>query len=500
MPHDEAGGKTPETVGVAGLGVSGIAAATLLRGQGYRVVGFDQATRERADFPQLDQVISNADPEALAQKIVDQRPRFLVVSPGIPESSPLVTEPKAAGVEVIGEVQLAWNLSVGKGQPNWLCVTGTNGKTTTVGMLASILEAAGLQAAAVGNVGYPITEAAFQGLEAMAVELSSFQLATSQNLHPAASICLNIDSDHLDWHGSRDAYIDAKAAVYNGTRIARFYFADEPETQKMAENASDAQGSLLVPLTFAEVPEGSIGLVGGVVVDKSGLPHLEFDQVASERAATSTKIAIANFAEIPLLAGAIQEDVGVSDPLVRDALAAVALARAQGVAPQAIQQGLTRFRPDAHRREPVGEFEGVHWVNDSKATNVHAAIAAASASPAGHLVWIMGGDAKGQDLRPLAAAAGLLAKAVVVLGASPEALQTLLKEEAPETPLVVICEDEEPRKLMGDAVRACAEFAAAGDTVLLAPGCASWDQFASYAERGSLFREAIKEMYAMKGK
>ena len=476
---------------VVGLGRSGQAAAQLLTDSGYQVVGFDQKVgTANSDFSFPTVVEPSADD--LGRAIVALSPDVVVVSPGIPETSPLLTAPRAAGIEVIGEVQLAWNLSQAgerdEGMPttSWLCVTGTNGKTTTVGMLASILKEAGLRAGAVGNVGYPITAAMSEPFEAMAVELSSFQLATSRHLHPTAAICLNVATDHLDWHGGREAYARAKSHVYDGVSVARFFFQDERETEAMARQAKGASSSALVPLTFGDVPSGAIGIEGQVVLDRSGLVG-------------QTPDVLADFANIPLLAATTASDNTQSDsadPMVRDALAAVALARAEGVAPEAIQRGLERFRPDAHRREKIATHGDVTWVDDSKATNVHAAIAAAKALTPGTVVWILGGDAKGQDLRPLARAAGRYARAVAVIGADAEGLVGLLSEEASETPVRVIRGTDAIEAWMMTLVRACAEMASPGDTVLLAPGCASWDQFDSYAQRGDAFKHAVMELSA----
>ena len=262
------------TVAVVGVGRSGQAAAQLLAQNGSQVVGFDQRGGvSQDDFPF--QVVVEPSAKTLGAAIVGLAPKFVVVSPGVPQSSPILAAVTSVGIPIVGEVQLAWDLSHGdRGieevkETSWLCVTGTNGKTTTVRMLADILEADGLRAAAVGNVGYTIATATFEGLDAMAVELSSFQLAWSRRLRPTAAICLNVASDHLDWHGSREAYVEAKSHVYDGASVARFFFEDEPETEVMARHAENAEDSIVVPLTFeVPVPEGAIGLEGQLVRDR----------------------------------------------------------------------------------------------------------------------------------------------------------------------------------------------------------------------------------------
>ena len=274
------------TVAVVGVGRSGQAAAQLLAQNGSQVVGFDQRGGvSQDDFPF--QVVVEPSAKTLGAAIVGLAPKFVVVSPGVPQSSPILAAVTSVGIPIVGEVQLAWDLSHGdRGieevkETSWLCVTGTNGKTTTVRMLADILEADGLRAAAVGNVGYPIATATFEGLDAMAVELSSFQLAWSRRLRPTAAICLNVASDHLDWHGSREAYVEAKSHVYDGASVARFFFEDEPETEVMARHAENAEDSIVVPLTFeVPVPEGAIGLEGQLVRDRSGLRGRESEVVA----------------------------------------------------------------------------------------------------------------------------------------------------------------------------------------------------------------------------
>ncbi len=470
-------------VAVLGMGVSGLAAARLLADRGYRIRGFDQHLSEadgEADGLDVTRIELG---DELARAVIEWNPEFAVASPGIPEFSPLVATLRNAGVRVIGEVQLAWNLSRHPGgrPAKWLCVTGTNGKTTTVGMLASILESAGEKCAETGNVGYPITSAIDDRLESLAVELSSFQLATSDSLEPEASICLNIDSDHLDWHGSRERYAQAKARVYNGVSKARVFFEDEPLTEQMAKNATRSDGSLLVPLCFGTVAADTMGVDGTLLLDcafsADGQPELLVDLDA-----------------VPCIGGKVGPGSGASNPLVRDAVAAAALARAHGVPAEAVAEGLMRFRLQHHRGELISEHNGVRWIDDSKATNVHAALAAARAVSPGTLIWIMGGDAKGQDLTPLVEESRGRAKAVVVIGEEQSSLLNTFALVAPKTEVFSIPGVGEPESWMAEVVRACNRIALSGDTVLLAPGCASWDQFSSFAQRGDIFASAAKEL------
>lgn len=482
--------RSPLAAAVLGAGKSGRGAATLLLSSGYRVTIYAQETPADGGEGTLNlhdslvPLVVNSDADELAAQVVSDAPSVVVISPGIPERSPLMRVPIAAGISVIGEVQLAWNLShqgdqAGLANP-WLCITGTNGKTTTVGMTSAILEAAGDVAPAVGNIGNPITDAIEHPADVLAVELSSFQLTTSPDLEPLASICLNIDSDHLDWHGSRERYAQAKARVYDHVSGARLYFADQSETEQMARGGRGSDRSMLVPLVFGEVPEGGIGFVEGKIVDRAftngGDPEV-----------------LAKFSDIALFRNSDLTNPSF-DPLIRDALAAAGMARAYGVPAQAVLDGLRSFVPQGHRRALVPTGDGIAWIDDSKATNVHAALAAAKAITPGTLIWIIGGDAKGQDLSDLFKLAKDQAKAVVLVGADTSHLLELASTLCPGVPVTNCQSGKDGPAGLKSAVRACAGFADAGDTVLLAPGCASWDQFDSYGQRGDLFQNEVQDL------
>lgn len=480
MPETNERSVQKRRAAVLGAGVSGSAASELLLEHGYEVKVFSQSAPAEA----MDDIVIEEAADSLAKKVVKFAPDLVVVSPGIPEYSPLIGIPESAGIEVIGEVQLAWNMSHGSKNENtappWLCVTGTNGKTTTVGMIASILGAAGYRAPEVGNIGYPIAQAVREPADVLCVELSSFQLATSPRLSPTTAICLNLDSDHIDWHGSREKYAAAKSRIYNHVSGNRIYFADQPATEDMARGAMDSDGSALVQLVFGRVPAGAVGVEGGKIVDRAftGDP----DQPAI----------LVKLDEVPLFKHVDMSDPS-ADPLVRDALAAAAVARSYGVKAQAVAQGLEQFTPQGHRRAPVPTNDDVLWIDDSKATNVHAALAAAKAIRPGSLVWILGGDAKGQDLAPLFELAETQAKALVLVGAETKPIEALAARLASRVPVTVVDGGRDGILAMRDAVRASAEIASPGDTVLLAPGCASWDQFNSYGERGDAFVAAVRE-------
>lgn len=478
--------REPSLAAVVGLGVSGRGAVKLLADRGYTVVAFDQHLRDlpedlRDSGVELRTV---ADPEHLGRDITDLSPQLLVVSPGVGYESPIQVLPRQAGITPISEVELAWRAEVGtlgaeegagRASPRWLAVTGTNGKTTTVGMVDAILQAAGLDSVQTGNVGYPITRAVVEDHEVLVCELSSFQLATTQTLAPWASICLNVDVDHLDWHGTAAAYRDAKAAVYDRTQCARIAFVDDDVVMNMARKAANAKGSSLVPLVFAAPQVGEIGLEKGIVTDRAFV----------------TEACVCDLREVPYLRGAFSAEGPERSPLVRDAFAAAALVRSLGVSGEAIVGGLTGFRAAPHRFELITTRDSITWIDDSKATNEHAAEAALANVAPGTAVWIVGGDAKGQDLSPLVRRAAKRVKAAVVVGKEQNELLRAFATATPRIPVVAVAGVGSPTEWMGEVVRACASFADAGDTVLLAPACASWDQFVSYAQRGEIFREAV---------
>lgn len=491
---------TKKLAAVAGMGISGQAAAKLLMEAGYTVVGFDQNTSSRvedaanlADSGGHVEIVRDEDPTFLGTTIVQMTPELVVMSPGIPPHSPLFAIPAEAGFEIIGEVELAWRFSSKNESearakaPSWLCITGTNGKTTTTSMLAEILRASGRKAVAAGNVGYPITRAVAEQPEVLAVELSSFQLETTRTLTPLASVCLNLDVDHLDWHETKEAYWAAKGKVYDRARVARFYFEDDAAVEQLARTARDAENSKLVPLVFGDVAAGAIGISRGVLIDRV------FATSASEGDAT------ADLTSVPLLRDHLQIADGAHSPLVRDALAAAALALADGVTVAEVVQGLSQFDPGAHRFAKVGTQNGVTWIDDSKATNVHAALAALRAVPSGSAVMIVGGDAKGQDLTPLVVAAKDQARGVVIIGADTTKLAGSFAKLAPDLPAVVVSGAGKPESWMREVVRACAKMAKPDDTVMLAPACASWDQFTSYSQRGQVYQVAVEEEIFSKG-
>ncbi|GAA1624103.1 UDP-N-acetylmuramoyl-L-alanine--D-glutamate ligase [Georgenia ruanii] len=479
-------------VAVVGLGTSGRAALEALGATGARLAGYDaapaalDAARDSGEVPDRAALRAAPDPAELADAVLAARPDVVVVSPGIPAVSPLLTRAAAAGVPTWSEVELAWRLQAARPDGTrapWLTLTGTNGKTTTVGMLASILTAAGERAAEVGNVGTPIVRVATRpGADApdvLAVELSSFQLHSTHTVSPEASACLNIAPDHLDWHGSYEAYRAAKARVYERTRVACVYNEADPQTRHMVEEADVVEGARAVGFTLGTPAVGQVGVVEDLLVDRAFAPERH-------------RGGAAELATLDDLAHLAPAGAGVPRHVVANALAAAALARAHGVAPAHVRQGLRDFPAGAHRIERVATVDGVAYVDDSKATNAHAAAASLRAVTPGTCVWIAGGLAKGARFDDLVAEQREHLRAVVLIGTDREPLRSALARHAADVPVIEVDADDD--RVMPTAVAEAARLAQPGDTVLLAPACASMDQFRSYAERGEAFARAAREL------
>lgn len=452
-----------QRVAQIGAGTTGIAVYQALRKRGTAVRIFDQgATTGDAD------TVSCPDPAVLAAAVKDWSPDVVVVSPGIPLHSELLNLLRGYGFSLISEVELAWQLQEAgshRGRP-WLCVTGTNGKTTTVGLLTHLLQSAGYAAKAVGNIGVPIVEQVDSESEVFVVELSSFQLETTAGIRPFAAICLNVKADHLDWHGSAEQYTAAKAKIYDGCTEARVYFVDDPVCTQMAERAKDAQQSKLVPISAAGAASGRFAVEGDCLVEhRDGRTSM-----------------ITPISDVPFFVSR-----GRPPKLLEDIVAAVALARLYGVRTNAIAKALGTFEPKPHRQQVIAQFEDVTWIDDSKATNADAALAAMPAKPGSKIVWIFGGDAKGQDFTQLVQEVAPRLRKVIVIGKERQGLRRALADFVPKTAIVETSVDNTGEALMDEVIELAAHSAKRGDRVVLAPACASWDQFDNYAQRGDLF-------------
>lgn len=468
---------------VAGFGVSGFAAADNLNHLGATVTALDESDggpdsdrREKAEL--LEVLGATVRLEEGATATLPDDVDLVVTSPGWKPSAPLLAQARARGIPVWGEVELAWRLRDPDHQAPWLCVTGTNGKTTTVQMLDAILRAAGLRSVAVGNVGLPIVEAVMdpEPYDVLAVELSSFQLHYTDSMSAESAAVLNVAEDHLDWYSSMAEYAADKGRIYERVQRACVYNVADPETERLVREADVMDGARAIGFTLGMPGVGMVGVVEDILADRAFIEQRE----------TSA-------AELCTLS-----DLASPAPhFVANALAAAALARAHGVSQAAVREGLRSFRPDGHRIATVAEIDGVTWVDDSKATNPHAAQSSLQAYEP--VVWVAGGLAKGARFDELVLAVRNRLRGVVLLGRDRDLIASALSRHAPDVPVIVVGDDEtgpdsaeEKRGSMERVVEAAAALARPGDTVLLAPGCASMDMFANYAARGDAFADAVR--------
>ncbi|WP_435220155.1 UDP-N-acetylmuramoyl-L-alanine--D-glutamate ligase [Streptomyces sp. Tue6028] len=464
-----------KNVTVAGLGVSGIPAAKVLHGLGAVVTvvndGDDERSRaQAAELEALGVTVRLGDGATLPEGT-----ELIVTAPGWKPDKPLFAAAAEAGVPVWGDVELAWRLrgQDGREPAPWLAVTGTNGKTTTVQMLASILEAAGLRTAAVGNIGVSLLDAVLgeETYDVLAVELSSYQLHWAPSLRAHSAAVLNLAPDHLDWHGSMEAYAADKGRIYEGNRVACVYNVADKATEDLVREADVEEGCRAIGFTLGTPGPSQLGVVEGILVDRA---------FVEDRHKNAQELAEAS-------------DVNPPAPHnIANALAAAALARAFGVPAKAVRDGLRAFRPDAHRIAHVADVDQVAYIDDSKATNTHAAEASLAAYES--IVWIAGGLAKGATFDELVAKSAKRLRGVVLIGADRALIGEALARHAPEVPVVDL--DRTDTGAMLAAVREAARLAGPGDTVLLAPACASMDMFANYNKRGDAFAEAVRELGA----
>jgi UDP-N-acetylmuramoylalanine--D-glutamate ligase len=445
---------------VLGAGVTGTSVARFLQASGAKVTLTDDNSENAVKPDQVD--LTNFD--------------AVVISPGWRQDHPLVSQILSSPVELLNEIDIAWNLrSVRAPHQKWIALTGTNGKTTTVEMTAAILQAAGINAVACGNVGDTVIDAVDRDnpYDVLVLELSSFQLHWAQKASFTAAAILNIADDHLDWHGSFEAYAQAKFSILDRCEIAILNADDGP----VVLGANSFAGRKVFFSLDTPAP-GEIGVVEELLIDRA-------------------------FVADPQEASMICELIDIVPTVphnVSNALAAAGLALALDVPHTAIQKALQSFRPGRHRIEMVHEADGVTWLDDSKATNPHAA----AASLMSHLsvVWIAGGLAKGADMEALVERCASRMKAAILIGADRDLIEAALIKHAPNVPRILIdapsqyIRGGESNSLMELIVQTASEHASSGDAVLLAPACASMDQFISYADRGDRFAAAVRKVIA----
>ncbi|MCI1219172.1 MAG: UDP-N-acetylmuramoyl-L-alanine--D-glutamate ligase [Bifidobacterium sp.] len=454
-----------KTIVIAGLGVSGRSALEVLQGRAKRIITVDERKPE-ADLHSFEDVDWD-------------RVDIVVTSPGFNPRTPFLLDAQRHDVAIYSEVELAWRLRAanertGKPAP-WIGITGTNGKTTTTQMTSAALEACGLRAPAVGNIGNALSHAAVDPTnDVLCVELSSFQLHFTQSLKLDCAVITNIADDHLDWHGGMANYAADKSKVFCAVKRVLVFNADDERVSRLAAQAVTAPGCRKVGFTLHEPQPGQLGLSGGWIVDRSD--------------GTGQPVRIAPVADFTHLC----EPDGTPYPhLIADVLTALALARGMGADLSAALEALRRFSPGDHRIETIAQLpvkggRSIRFVDDSKATNAHAANASLASFAPGSVVWIAGGLAKGARFEQLVAHCHDRIKAAVVIGVDQKPILEALRTQAPQIPVHVI-DPADASTVMQRAVEAAGDFVQAGDVVLMAPACASMDQFVSYADRGDQF-------------
>ncbi|MGO4203086.1 UDP-N-acetylmuramoyl-L-alanine--D-glutamate ligase [Rhodococcus sp. TAF43] len=469
---------------VTGAGISGRAVIAPLHDLGARVTVTDtnvdalaRCAELGAETVPLDDLV--ADPARVAEFVL------VVTSPGFRPDAPVLAAATAAGIPIWGDIEFTWHVDRAGvyGPPRqWLVVTGTNGKTTTTSMLHSILEAADMSSAACGNIGLPVLDALRAQeprVDVLAVELSSFQLHWAPSVRPTAGVVLNIAEDHLDWHGGMEGYTDAKAqALTGGVAVVGL---DDAVAATLVERPRDGH---TVGFRLDAPDVGELGVRGGMLIDRA-------------------------FADsVPLVAA---DEISPPGPAgLCDALAAAALARAIGVSPAAVDAGLRAHRVGPHRAEVVRRLTDITFIDDSKATNPHAARSSIVAHDS--VVWIAGGLLKGARIDDLVADVADRLAGAVLIGRDADQIAEALARHAPEVPVVHVRAGDDGSvvepiagadvlhldlpaadadTVMAEAVRAATALAAPGDTVLLAPAAASLDMFDSYGHRGRSFAAAV---------
>jgi UDP-N-acetylmuramoylalanine--D-glutamate ligase len=433
---------------VIGAGVTGMACQEALVNFGANSKVFDEKVKTGAD-------IVNEIPDGV---------ELAIVSPGWRDDHMIISKLRSGGVEILSEIDFAWQVKqVLAPSQKWIALTGTNGKTTTIKMVESIFKAANINGVACGNVGETVIAAvcAKKPLDYLAIELSSFQIHWSNLPQYESVVVLNIAEDHIDWHGSFEAYAQAKLKLLK-------------HSNKVILNKSDSElsrrtSSDLITWFSLDTPNaGELGVVENLLIDRA-------------------------FSASPSQANEIAELVDITPTVphnVLNALAAAALALSIGIKYKDIKSGLKNFSPDHHRMELVLIKNEINWIDDSKATNPHAA--AASLLSNFKVIWIAGGLAKGASMSDLVKKCASRIKSVILIGEDRELIAKAIKEYSPKIEVVRVNQLSDAKTLMKDVVSAAIKLAQPGDTVLLAPACASMDQFDSYVQRGQLFAQAVK--------
>lgn len=439
-------------IAVVGVGVTGEAVHKFLTSHSLEHDLFDEKSKN-------------------AQSDISTSYDLAIISPGWKPNHPLIEKLREQGTELISELDFSWLVKTEiSPDQKWVALTGTNGKTTTIQMVQSIFDASGVNGIACGNVGEPVIEVLGSGkrYDVLALELSSFQLEWSHLPHFHASALLNIAPDHIDWHGTFDSYADAKMKLLEFSDIAIINSADSESVLR-----SSAWGGRKVFYALDTPQVNELGLVENLLIDRA------FGDNPAQAVA---------FAELADITPTVPHNVS-------NAMAAGGLALAIGISHEDIRSGLSTFKLDSHRLEVILEKDGITWVDDSKATNPHAA----SAALLSHLssIWIAGGLAKGASMDNLIIRCSKRIKSAILIGQDCDLIAEALDKHAPHVTYFLVEFDGDPENLMRSVVSKAQELAQSGDTVLLAPACASMDQFKDYAERGDIFARTVREMVGM---
>lgn len=462
---------------VFGLGKTGFSVADTLQELESKLL----AVAESADEKTLDilevlgvDFVVNQDIEKLIAAVREFEPDLLIVSPGVAPSHQLVKFANQKQIPVWTDIDLAWRLRDRfLENQEWICITGTNGKTTTTELTEAMLLASGVRAAACGNIGRPILDCIRDPAEyeVLVVEVSSFQLHYLDEIEPFSSAVLNVARDHLDWHGGFEEYRLAKGRMYQNTKQACVYNLDDLTTEQLVEAAEVKEGARAIGFGLGTPARSNVGYVENLLVDRAFL---------EERA--DSALEIARFDDL--------SGFGVLTPhLLSNIAAATALARSFGVPPAACKKALMEFQISPHRIQLIAEIDGVRYINDSKATNEHAA--SASLSSFESIVWILGGLLKGVDISGLIAKFAPRLRGAVVIGNDRAEIVTALNDFAPGVPVIEV---EDGSAVMEQAVSKASGLARSGDVVLLAPAAASMDQFKDYEDRGGQFISAVQAL------
>ncbi len=447
---------------VAGAGVTGVAVAQALVAKGANVCFADEKVTELPSF-------EVKRPDEFSADDFDA----LMISPGWREDHPLVQLARGGGKEILNEIDFAWSLKQERnpGQ-KWLALTGTNGKTTTVEMVAHIFAESGVRGRACGNVGTTVIESvtSSENFDYLILELSSFQLHWLEDAQFISCAILNIADDHVDWHGSFDAYAADKISLLDQSTTA-ILNGDDGE---VVGRTSHWLGRKIFYSIDTPAP-GELGVVEELLVDRAFVADPQEAAMIAE----------------------LSEIIPTVPHQVSNALAAAGLAATAGISHEKIREALRSFRPGRHRIEEVCIHDGVRWIDDSKATNPHAA--AASILSHFSVIWIAGGLAKGASMTPLIDRVWSRLKAAILIGEDRGLIEQELRSKNPELPIILIdppagyIKGSEDNDFMERVVATAQGLSEEGDVVLLAPACASMDQFLSYADRGDRFNSAVKK-------